>query len=77
MLLRKLTSYFQSNQKVALLAITSALAMALLTLRILTTQNAGFIFLTWNLFLAWIPLLFAKWVWEKENSPITLKLKVL
>jgi len=67
MLLRKVTSYFQSNQKVALLAITSALAMALLTLRILTTQNAGFIFLTWNLFLAWIPLLFAKWVWEKEN----------
>lgn len=72
MILRNLTSYLQSNQKIALLAFVSCSAMALLTFRILATQNLAFIFLTWNLFLAWLPLFFAKWVWEKElERPIS------
>jgi uncharacterized membrane protein len=63
----KAFKYLHNNKKVALLAFVSALSVTLLTLRILATRDFGFIFLVWNLFLAWVPLLFIKWVWEKER----------
>ena len=58
--------YLQNNQKLALLAFVSSLAIVLLSLRIVITKDSWFIFLNWNLFLAWVPLIFIKWVWEKE-----------
>lgn len=70
-----LLNYFRNNQKIALVAFISLISIVLLAVRILATQHLGFIFLTWNLFLAWVPLLFMKWVWEKETvtpSPLWL-----
>ena len=61
-----LLRYLRENHKVALLALVSSASLILLFFRIITTFNLGFIFLPWNLFLAWVPLFYIKWVWEKE-----------
>ncbi|WP_229217185.1 DUF1361 domain-containing protein [Dyadobacter luteus] len=66
MITTTLLGYFKKNQKIALVAFISFVSIVLLSVRIVATQHLDFIFLTWNLFLAWVPLLFMKWVWEKE-----------
>ncbi len=68
MTLNTLLRYLKGNHKVALLALVSASSLSLLFFRILITQNLGFIFLPWNLFLAWVPLFYIRWVWQKELS---------
>ena len=60
-------AYLRNNERIALLAVVSAASVALLLIRFLGTENLGFIFMIWNLFLAWVPLLFIKWVWEQEK----------
>jgi uncharacterized membrane protein len=37
------------------LALSSALAIGILAVRVLRTQQGSFVFLVWNLFLAWVP----------------------
>jgi uncharacterized membrane protein len=68
MLLSKTLQYLSNNRKLAVLAFVSILSVALLTLRVLVTKEFTLIFLTWNLFLAWTPLFFIKWVWEREKA---------
>jgi len=66
--------FFQSNLKIALLSIISLSAIILLAFRIYS-YNWNFIFLVWNLFLAWVPLLFMSVVWKyeaKRKSPLWL-----
>jgi uncharacterized membrane protein len=67
MILQKSLDYLKTNERIALLAVVSAASVALLLIRFVGTENLGFIFMIWNLFLAWVPLLFIKWVWEKEK----------
>lgn len=67
MLLNNTLRYLQSNAKIALLALVSAVSVALLFFRIVGTWNLGFLFMVWNLFLAWVPLFYIKWVWERER----------
>ncbi len=72
MTLDKILRYLQSNSKIALLALVSIVSVALLFFRIVVTRNLGFSFMVWNLFLAWVPLFYIKWVWEREAySPHT------
>lgn len=67
MVIEKLFAYLKTNERIALLAVVSAASIALLVIRFVGTENLGFIFMIWNLFLAWIPLLFIKWVWEQQK----------
>tara|TARA_R110002124_G_scaffold49750_1_gene145566 strand:- start:95 stop:799 length:705 start_codon:yes stop_codon:yes gene_type:complete len=64
---QNLISYLRNNRQVALLLSISAMAMVLLTFRILNTRSLGFYFLVWNLFLAWTPLLFIKMAWNIDR----------
>jgi uncharacterized membrane protein len=63
----KWVCFLQSNLKIALLLIVSLSALSLLAFRIYS-YNWNFVFLVWNLFLAWIPLLFIKMVWTYEQK---------
>lgn len=65
--MRSLLTYLRTHHQVALLALLSAVSMILLGLRIIFTWNETFIFMTWNLFLAWVPLLFIKMIWEIDR----------
>ena len=51
-----------------LLILVSLFSLALITARVLYSQQINYIFLLWNLFLAWLPLLFALLAlrWQKR-----------
>ena len=57
---------FQPSMRGPVLALllSSAVCTALVTARIVLSANLGYAFLVWNLFLAWLPLLFALKVQE-------------
>lgn len=59
--------FLQSNLKMALLFLISLSAIILLAFRIYS-YSWNFVFLSWNLFLAWVPLLFIKLVWKYESK---------
>jgi uncharacterized membrane protein len=59
-----------TNKLIKVMAISSALSVLLLYFRIQWSGNIHYIFLVWNLFLAWIPFLCALFLTEakKQNS---------
>jgi uncharacterized membrane protein len=56
---------------------SSALSVALFALRASYSGSATFVFLNWNLFLAWLPLLFALAAWTLQNGAERPRLRVL
>ena len=50
------------------LVIASAFSVVLVTARVVWTGNLKYAFLVWNLFLAWLPLVFALLAGEKRRS---------
>lgn len=52
------------------LAIGSCAALGMLLLRIGYARQASFLFLSWNLFLAWIPLLLSLLSWRYRRHPL-------
>lgn len=59
------------------LVFSSGLSVALFVLRILYSGNGTFHFLNWNLFLAWLPLLFALGAWLLQGRTERPRLRVL
>jgi uncharacterized membrane protein len=58
--LRRLHRFLASHAFYAL-ALSSALAVGILTARVLRAEQGSFIFLVWNLFLAWVPYGWSLW----------------
>lgn len=50
------------------LVASNSLSLAFLGLRSFETRDLWFIFLIWNLFLAWVPLLFAWWLAQRLRT---------
>jgi uncharacterized membrane protein len=50
--------------------LTSALAVSLLAFRIVKVETGLFLFLVWNLFLAWLPFLFATAAFTFRRKPL-------
>src|ERR1051326_2665661 len=54
----------RKNEMMKVMLMSSLLSLLLLLFRIFFTGNVSFIFLGWNLFLAWLPLIFASFLSE-------------
>ena len=69
MFMRILKIVFRRETAVPMLALTfaSAVGVALVVARMVWTENLRYTFLVWNLFLAWMPLLFALLVCELQR----------
>lgn len=52
----------QAKQVLLVLCISSAVSAALFLIRVLISDNIRYWFMFWNLFLAWLPVLFAFWL---------------
>ena len=64
---------FRRETAVPMLALTfaSGVSVALVIARVLWTGNLRYGFLAWNLFLAWLPLVFALFAYEKFQAQAT------
>lgn len=62
-----LLRYICRNPKLLLLGIVSGLSVSLWIGRVIATQNTGYFFMIWNLFLALLPLLVAKILYELDQ----------
>lgn len=59
----------QSTQVLMVLCISSGVSVGLFLARVIATENILYWFMLWNLFLAWLPVLFAFWLrYRLSNS---------
>jgi uncharacterized membrane protein len=54
-------AYFNKTETEKLLIISSLFSLVLLVIRIIATERLVFLFLPWNLFLAFVPYAIVKW----------------
>jgi uncharacterized membrane protein len=68
--MNSLKSAFKGETAIPMLALTiaSGVCVSLVAARVLWTRNLHYVFLVWNLFLAWVPLLFALVVCENFRN---------
>lgn len=59
------------NEVLLPLLLSSFVSVGLLTLRIVVTDSMRLSFLIWNLLLAWMPLVFATWLYERLRTKRT------
>lgn len=57
-------------------AITSIYCLLLISFRVFMTGNLSYVFLIWNLFLAWVPFIISKWI-VQENKFNSFKNSIL
>lgn len=57
------------SSEFSILALSSILAFCIFLVRVYVSGNKYFLFLSWNLFLAWIPYLIAYWVTQNHKRP--------
>ncbi|MEZ4772287.1 MAG: DUF1361 domain-containing protein [Bacteroidia bacterium] len=57
------------SSEFSVLALSSILAFCIFLVRVYISGNKYFLFLSWNLFLAWIPFLIAHWVTQRNDRP--------
>ncbi|MGZ4033983.1 MAG: DUF1361 domain-containing protein [Bacteroidia bacterium] len=69
--MNELTSKLITNKLIKVMAISSAMSVVLLFFRIEWSGNLSYIFLSWNLFLAWIPFLFSLILTECNKQPVS------
>jgi len=55
-----------------LLALASILGVSLLALRLVWSGRLTHFYLVWNLFLAWVPVMFASLAWRFRRGPVAL-----
>jgi uncharacterized membrane protein len=68
--MKMLRLFFQRDTRSPMLALTfaSLTAVALVIARMIVTRNIHYAFLIWNLFLAWLPMMFALLACDKFRS---------
>src|SRR5690242_7398872 len=59
-----LLSITQKEKVLSLLIVLSVFSCFLFTMRVIATHDFYFLFLPWNLFLAWLPLWFSYWSYK-------------
>ncbi len=62
-----LLRYIYRNPKLLLLGIVSGMSVSLWVFRVIATHNGSYSFMIWNLFLALLPLLVAKAIYELDG----------
>jgi uncharacterized membrane protein len=65
---KEVTKSFINSPEIKACAWLTVLSLAMIFVRVVTKQELYYVFLVWNIFLAWIPLLFLNYAVNHENK---------